>query len=446
MSALKQKLNCAIYTRKSHEEGLQQEYNSLDAQYDSANHYINSQSSQGWVRVNKRYDDGGFTGGNLERPALKRLMEDVQLGLIDVIVVYKMDRLTRALLDFSKLVEVFDKHGVTFVSVTENFNTTTSMGRLTLNMLLSFAQFEREVIGERIRDKFMASKRKGLWMGGTPPLGYDVIERKLIVNRQEAKIIIFIFEQYLRHGSIIRLVNELEERCYRTKSWTTQEGNKRQGKKIDSGMINKVLRNPVYVGIISHKGEHYKGEHEAILAQETWDAVKALHSDKKRYVAKSVDCKTDTPHLLRGIIFDQDGWAMTPSYAKKNKRKRYRYYVSTKAMKEGYSGTRLCSIPAEQIEPLVIAQLRQFFTAPEIIHRTHLKAQLHEPNITVDEVRKNLNRFNDIWEELFPLEQNRIVQLIVKRIDVGLDGVNITYQPNGIMEVYDQISGKRRAS
>jgi site-specific DNA recombinase len=446
MIAPKQKLNCAIYTRKSHEEGLQQEYNSLDAQYDSANHYINSQSSQGWVRVNKRYDDGGFTGGNLERPALKRLMEDVQLGLIDVIVVYKMDRLTRALLDFSKLVEVFDKHGVTFVSVTENFNTTTSMGRLTLNMLLSFAQFEREVIGERIRDKFLASKRKGLWMGGVPPLGYDVIERKLILNRQEAKIITFIFEQYQRHGSIIRLVKELEDRCYRTKSWVTQEGKKRQGKKIDSGMVNKVLRNPVYAGIISHKKEHYKGEQEAIISQETWDAVKALHTDKKRFVPRSVDCKSNQPYLLKGIIFDENGWAMTPSHAGgKSKRKRYRYYVSTKALKEGYSGSHLCSIPAEQIEPLVIAQLRQFFVAPEIIHRTHLKAQMHEPNITVDEVRENLNRFNEIWDQLFPLEQNRIVQLIVKRIDVGLEGINITYQPNGIMEVYEQVSGNRRA-
>ena len=446
MNAAKPKLNCAIYTRKSHEEGLQQEYNSLDAQYDSASHYINSQSSQGWVRVNKRYDDGGFSGGNIERPALKQLLQDVQLGLIDVIVVYKMDRLTRALLDFSKLVEVFDKHGVTFVSVTENFNTTTSMGRLTLNMLLSFAQFEREVIGERIRDKFLASKRKGLWMGGMPPLGYDVVERKLIVNRQEEKIITFIFEQYLRHGSIIRLVKELDDRCYRTKSWTTQEGNKRKGKIIDSSMINKILRNPVYIGIISHKGEHHRGEHEAIIPQQTWDAVKALHSDKKRHVPKSISCKSEQPYLLRGIIFDQHGWAMTPSHTSKGKRKNYRYYVSTKAMKEGYSGTRLCSLPAEQIEPLVIAQLRQFFTTPEIIHRTHLKAQLMEPNITVDEVRKNLNRFNEIWDQLFPLEQNRIVQLIVKRIDVGLDGVNITYQPNGIMEVYEQVSGKLRTS
>lgn len=440
MNAPKQKLNCAIYTRKSHEEGLEQDYNSLDAQYDSASHYIRSQSSQGWVRVNKHYDDGGYSGGNLERPALKQLLEDVQLGLIDVIVVYKMDRLTRALLDFAQLVEIFNKHGVTFVSVTENFNTTTSMGRLTLNMLLSFAQFERELTGERIRDKFTASKKNGIWMGGTPPLGYDVDNRKLVINHQEAKTITFIFEQYLRHGSIIALVNELEERCYRTKSWTTQTGKKRQGRKIDAGVVNRILRNPVYKGIISHKGEHYPGEHEAIIPEETWESVQATHRDKKRYVPKSIDAKSDQPYLLKGIIFDQHGHAMTPSNGGKNKRRRYRYYVSTKAIKEGYSSTDIRSVSAEQVEPLVIAQLRQFFATPEIIQRTYLKAQLQEPTITLDEVRDNLKRFNDIWDQLFPMEQNRIVQLIVKRINVGLEGIDIAYRPNGIMEVYEQIS------
>jgi site-specific DNA recombinase len=304
MNAPKQKLNCAIYTRKSHEEGLELEYNSLDAQYDSANHYINSQSSQGWVRVNKRYDDGGFSGGNLERPALKRLLEDVQLGLIDVIVVYKMDRLTRALLDFSKLVEVFDKHGVTFVSVTENFNTTTSMGRLTLNMLLSFAQFEREVIGERIRDKFLASKRKGMWMGGCPPLGYDVVDRKLVINRQEAKIITFFFEQYMRHGSIVQLMKEAEERCYRGKSWTTQDGKERAGKKFNVTVINKMMRNPVYKGVMAHKGTHYKGEHEAIIPAELWDSVQQLQQERNRRPRKAVSKSSDQPHLLRGINHD----------------------------------------------------------------------------------------------------------------------------------------------
>jgi DNA invertase Pin-like site-specific DNA recombinase len=373
-------------------------------------------------------------------------MADVESGLIDVIVVYKMDRLTRALLDFSKLVESFDKKGVTFVSVTENFNTTTSMGRLTLNMLLSFAQFERELVGERIRDKFLASKRKGLWMGGMPALGYDVVDRKLVINRQEAKIVTFCFEQFLRHGSPIQLVKELDDRCCRTKSWTTQEGKKRVGTKIDANVVNRILRNPVYKGIISHKGEHYKGEHEPIISAETWDKVQVLINDRNRQKPLKPDCKSNMPYLLKGIIFDGDGWAMTPSHAGQSKHKRYRYYVSTKAIKHGYHTTQVRSIAAEQIEPIIIAQMRQFFTAPEVIHRTHIRAQMHEPNITVDEVRKGLAQFDDIWDQLFPLEQNRILQLIVKRIQISLDGVNITYQPNGIMEVYEQISGKRRTA
>jgi site-specific DNA recombinase len=444
--APKQKLNCAIYCRKSHEEGLEQDYNSLDAQWDAGNYYIKSQSAQGWVRVNKRYEDGGFSGGNLDRPKLKELLDDVRAGLIDVIVVYKMDRLTRSLLDFAKLVEIFNQHGVTFVSVTENFNTTSSVGRLTLNMILSFAQFERELTSERIRDKFTASKKKGLWMGGVPPLGYDVVDRKLVINRQEAKIITFIFEQYVRHGSVVKLVQELEDRCYRGKSWTTQKGKKRLGKALNVTTLNKMIRNPVYRGIISHKGVHYPGEHQAIITPETWEAVQALHKDKKKRSPRQIDGKSDMPYLLKGVIFDQHGWAMTPSNAGKSRRRRYRYYVSTRAIKYGYSSTELRSIPAEQIEPLIVAQMRKFFVAPEVVHRTHLKAQMFEPHITLEEIRERLNRFNEIWDELFPLEQCRIVQLIVKRIDVSLDGVNITYQPNGIMEVYEQISGKRRAS
>lgn len=440
------KKNCAIYTRKSNEEGLELEYNSLDAQYDSAMHYIRAQQSQGWVLVNKRYDDGGWSGGNLERPSLKRLLADVEAGLIDVIVVYKMDRLTRALFDFSKLAEIFDKHGVTFVSVTENFNTTTSMGRLTLNMLLSFAQFERELVGERIRDKFLASKRKGMWMGGTPPLGYDVVDRKLVVNRQEAKIVTFIYEQFLRHGSTIRLVHDLDERCYRTKSWTTQTGNKKQGGKIDANVVIRILRNPIFKGIMSHKGEHYPGEHEAIISDKMWDDVQKLIKERSHAKPRTLDTKPkNAPYLLRGIIFDSAGWAMTPSDAGKNKHRRYRYYVSTRAIKHGYDSVDVRSIPAEQIEPIIIGQLRSFFVAPEVIHRTHQRAQMHEPNITVDEVRRGLAQFDEIWDQLFPLEQNRIMQLIVRRIQVGVDGITITYQPNGIMDVYEQITSKKRA-
>ena len=252
------KLRCAIYTRKSHEEGLEQEYNSLDAQYDSAVSYIRSQKAEGWTVINKRYDDGGFSGGTLERPGLKALLADIRAGEVDVVVVYKIDRLSRSLFDFAKVIEIFDQHNATFVSVTQNFNTTTSMGRLTLNILLSFAQFEREVTGERIRDKFAASKKKGMWMGGTPPLGYDVKDRELVINKQEAKIVHFVFGQFLKHGSVVKLVQECEERCYQTKSWTTQQDRKRLGRKIDANVINRMLRNQLYRGVIEFKGEVFE--------------------------------------------------------------------------------------------------------------------------------------------------------------------------------------------
>lgn len=442
---VKPKLRCAIYTRKSHEEGLEQEYNSLDAQYDAAASYIQSQRQEGWTIVNQRYDDGGFSGGTLERPALKRLLEDIQAGRVDVIVVYKIDRLSRSLLDFAKLVKIFDDYGVTFVSVTQHFNTTTSMGRLTLNILLSFAQFEREVTGERIRDKFAASKKKGIFMGGCPPLGYDVKDRKLLINPQEAKIIRFIFERFAHHGSHMDVVRELENECYRGKSWVTQTGVKRTGQKIKVAMVRKLLTNPVYRGKITHKGECYEGEHQAIIDEELWQAAQRQVDSRRNTKGGRPAGRTEMPFILRGVIFDQHGWAMTPSYTRNRHKKSYRYYVSTKALKEGYDSTDLRTIPADEIETLVIGHLRQFFTTPEIVHRTHLKTQQQEPNITIDEVRERLGRFHEIWDQLFPLEQNRIVKLIVQRIQVSTQGVNITYQPNGIMELYAQIPGRRAA-
>jgi len=247
------KLRCAVYTRKSSEEGLEQEFNSLDAQREACEAYVASQKAEGWLLVPDRYDDGGFSGGNLERPALRRLMDDIEAGRVDVIVVYKIDRLSRALMDFARLVEVFDRHGVTFVSVTQAFNTTTSMGRLTLNVLLSFAQFEREVIGERIRDKFAASRRKGLWMGGWAPLGYDIKDRKLVVNKAEAKLIRSIFERFVKLESATTLAHQL-----------LQEGVLgKRGKPIDKGALYKLLNNRIYIGEAVHKGTAWPGEHEA---------------------------------------------------------------------------------------------------------------------------------------------------------------------------------------
>jgi len=262
------KVRCAIYTRKSSEEGLEQEFNSLDAQREACEAYIASQRHEGWVLVPHRYDDGGVSGGTLERPALKRLIADVEAGRIDVVVVYKVDRLTRSLMDFAKLVDVFERNDVSFVSITQQFNTTTSMGRLTLNILLSFAQFEREVIGERIRDKFAASRRKGMWMGGHPPLGYDVKHRKLVVNEAEAELVRHIFRRFVILRSATALVKELDAEGRHTKSWITAQGRAREGRPFHKGTLYRLLDNRVYLGEAVHKGVSHPGEHEAIVPRE----------------------------------------------------------------------------------------------------------------------------------------------------------------------------------
>jgi site-specific DNA recombinase len=271
------RLRCAIYTRKSSEEGLEQEFNSLDAQREACGAYIASQRAEGWIVLPTEYDDGGFSGGTLERPALQRLLADIDAGLVDVVVVYKIDRLSRSLMDFSKLVEVFDRNAVTFVSVTQSFNTTTSMGRLTLNILLSFAQFEREVIGERIRDKFAASRKRGMWMGGWTPLGYDVVDRKLVVNEAEADLVRHIFARFLELGSVTLLLRELRQVGAITK----------QGKTFDKGTVYKLLNNRVYVGEAVHKGAAYPGEHAALIQPGMFERVQAILATNGRSVRRA---------------------------------------------------------------------------------------------------------------------------------------------------------------
>jgi site-specific DNA recombinase len=282
------KLRCAVYTRKSTEEGLEQEFNSLHAQREACESYIASQRSEGWVLIREPYDDGGFSGGTLERPALRQLLADVEEGLVDVVVVYKIDRLSRSLMDFSKLVEIFDRNGVTFVSVTQSFNTTTSMGRLTLNILLSFAQFEREVTAERIRDKIRASRMKGMWMGGNVPLGYVVKDRKLVVEEDEAAIVRSIFARFLQVGSGTVLARELRAEGVRGKT----------GRLIDKGALYKLLNNPIYRGLAVHRGESFPGEHAAIIESDTWDKVQTILAENAR--TRSANTRAQTPALLRG--------------------------------------------------------------------------------------------------------------------------------------------------
>src|SRR5437763_2847298 len=296
------KLRCAVYTRKSTEEGLDQEFNSLDAQRESCESYIASQKAEGWLLVPDRYDDGGFSGATLERPALKRLLADIEAGRVDVVVVYKIDRLSRALMDFAKLVEVFDQHNVTFVSVTQSFNTTTSMGRLTLNILLSFAQFEREVIGERIRDKFAASRARGMWMGGRVPLGYDVRDRKLVVNETEATMVRRVFEGFVELGSATALAKALRAHGVTSKT----------GRLLNKGDVYKLLKNRTYAGEAAHKGRVYPGEHDAIVPRELWDRVHDLLGESPR--VRGNRSRAQSPALLKGVIFGADGRALSATH------------------------------------------------------------------------------------------------------------------------------------
>jgi DNA invertase Pin-like site-specific DNA recombinase len=426
------KLRCAVYTRKSTEEGLDQEFNSLDAQREACEAYVASQRAEGWVLVPDRYDDGGYSGGTLERPALQRLIIDIESHRVDTVVVYKIDRLSRSLMDFAKLVEVFDRNGVTFCSITQSFNTTTSMGRLTLNILLSFAQFEREVIGERIRDKFAASRRKGMWMGGWAPLGYDIKDRKLVINQAEATLVRGIFERFARLGSATVLVRELAARRVVNK----------YGKPIDKGYLYKMLHNRVYLGEAVHKGTSYPGEHKAIIEKRLWERVHAVLKESPR--KRAAHTRAQTPALLKGLIFGPTGGAMTPTHSRR-KGRLYRYYVSTRVLKQDATACPIRRIPAGEIERAVVDQIRQLVQTPEIIVRTWKAARQQDPSITEHEVRDALDRFDPLWEELFPAEQARIVQLLVERIDVTLDGIDIRLRVEGLTELVRELGNDNRA-
>ena len=347
-------IRCAIYTRKSTEEGLEQAFNSLDAQREACAAYIASQKHEGWVASPELYDDGGFSGGNMNRPGLAALMAEVNAGRIQVIVVYKVDRLTRSLADFAKIVEVLDARGASFVSVTQSFNTTTSMGRLTLNVLLSFAQFEREVTGERIRDKIAASKRKGMWMGGPVPLGYDVRDRKLVINEAEAATVRHIFERYLVVGTAQALLDELGASGVRTKATMMKSGQPRGGIVFARGTLLHLLGNRVYLGETRHRDQHYPGEHEAIVPAALWRAVQAHRAGNR--VTRTAERNIGHPSLLAGLVFDGHGRRMTPNHACKGAR-RYRYYVTAPDLVT--SEQPAWRVPAHDLEALVTRRLIQ---------------------------------------------------------------------------------------
>ncbi len=502
-------LRCAIYTRKSHEEGLEQEFNSLDAQREAAESYIGSQRFQGWQILPARYDDGGFSGGNMERPALTKLLADIDAGKVDVIVVYRLDRLSRSLLDFMNMAEHFNDKGISFVSVTESFNTSDPTGRLFLGILITFAQYEREVIAERIRDKVAAAKRRGKYCGGVPILGYNIdrAAKKLVVNREEAKLVRYAFQRYQQLGSAKQLTKELNEQGYKTKSRVSKKGREHKGKKWNTGQTYRLLGNCTYVGEVSHKGTTYPGEHEAIIDRQTWDQTQAIL--KENTCDKTGVARKKMVSPLGGVIrCGHCDCAMGITYTRKGERL-YTYYICEKDQKRAVSTCELKRIPAGDIEKIVVEQLSGVFRSPSLVSKTYLAArdfehqeierlqdqkkiidkdianvrqqalELMRPEnsatntdgklttinrqsvnlakqltninnslqnlcgetITEQGVATTLQTMDIFWENLFPLEQNRLIRLLVERVDIKTTGLDLRLKTSGMTNLITEVAG-----
>ncbi len=501
-------VRCAIYTRKSTNENLDSDFNSLDAQREACELYIQSQTREGWIALDERYDDGAYSGATMDRPAVKRLLADVEADRIDVIVVYRIDRLSRNLLDFTQTQHFLEQHGCSFVSVSEQFNTKTPMGRFAMHVVSSFSEMEREVIAERIRDKVAASKRRGKWMGGTPPLGYDVDRRRkrLVVNKEEAALVRFIFRRYLQFRSVMALINELNEKGLTTKSWTTKSGAKRKGRSWNKSHIHRLLNNPVYIGKVRHKEATYPGEHEAIIENSLWDEVhRTIKSEGRNPSGRS-----HTHALLKGIIrCGHCKTSMGVTFTKKGD-KRYRYYLCHNANKNGYAACPIRTAPAGDIENLVLIQIRRILSSPEIVAETFRQVEeLERHEREEQDARKNalreelttiraaaermrdtenhtdligeelgalegkigkltreleaietetayyrqyplsekelgdeLARLNRLWDELFPAERARIVHMLVDEITISENGVDLILHDNGIAGLVLEMKGE----
>ncbi len=468
-------VRCAIYTRKSTEEGLDQAFNSLDAQRESAEAYVQSQASEGWVCLRDRYDDGGFTGSNSDRPGLRRLLADIEAGKIDAVLVYKVDRLSRSLLDFAGMIRLFDEHDIAFVSVTQQFNTGSSMGRLVLNVLLSFAQFEREIISERTRDKIAATRRKGKWAGGHPILGYDIdpVQHRLHVEVHEAEQVRTIFALYLEHGSLLPVVEELALRGWASKRWTTRGGTIRGGRAFTRTSLYQLLTNVAYIGRVRYKAEVHPGEHSAIVDAAIWQRVQTQLARNGKTGGGAV--RNEYGAILKGILrCGPCQCAMTPSHSTRAGQKRYRYYVCSSAQKRGWQTCPSKSIPAQEIERLVVDQLRSLgrdatllqailaqaqqqdeaALASAMLEKKRLKKELSAGRGCEAEWQRACERveamptqriepadaaeafrgFEPMWQALTPREQARIVQLLIECVSYdGSQGkVSLTFRPAGI--------------
>jgi site-specific DNA recombinase len=417
-------IRCAIYTRKSTEVGLEQDFNSLDAQREACLAYIQSQRHEGWKCLPSRYDDGGFTGGNMDRPALKRLLADIEASRIDCVVSYKLDRLSRSLLDFARIIGIFEKHHVSFVSITQQFNSGTSMGRLVLNVLLSFAQFEREIISERTRDKIAATRRKGKWSGGLPVLGYDVDPQvlRLVVNPKEATRVRAIFDLYLKHQALLPVVRELERWGWRTKAWVTRKGRKMGGQPFVKTNLHKLLTNPTYAGKLRYKKELHKGEHPAIVDPVKWQKVQEL---LQRHRYRGALERNGSRALLKGLLHCRPcGCAMTPTYSCKGS-KRYRYYVCSNAQKRGWDSCPSQSVPAGPIDHIVVEQISKLAQDPERLQK-----------LLAEAFKQRTTRLTDLETERRRLQ--RELKTLTESIKTG-DG-----QPTGRETVRENIAHLER--
>ena len=501
---------CAIYTRKSTEEGLEQEFNSLDAQREAGELYIKSQKHEGWNCLDTKYDDGGFTGANMERPGLRRMLADITAGKIDCVVVYKVDRLSRSLLDFAKIIEIFDRYQVTFVSVTQSFNTASSMGRLTLNVLLSFAQFERDMISERTRDKMRAARRKGRWIGGKPILGYNVENTKLVVEPLESLRVQQIFDLYLEMKSTLQVAKVLNERGWRMKEWTTKKGKTIGGGEFNKNTVTAILTNATYIGMIEYEGQFHPGLQEAIIKRDVFDRVQEILKQNSRMKNDLKQCKHNA--LLQGLLrCAACNCGMSHSYTKKGSTL-YRYYVCHKAQKQGWAICPSPSLPAAEIEGFVVDQIRRVGQDPVVVRDTLAQSRVQTQttverlkkekttlerailghyerlnkviaegakesafadiqdqirdkeqrvseivdeltaasSLLIDEsdVRESLGRFQDVWAALSPAERAKVIHQIVDSIqyDGHSKELSISYHPIGIKTFSQEQQSKEGAA
>ena len=424
---------CTIYTRKSSEEGLEQNFNSLHAQRHACEAFVKSQAGEGWRLVKTAYDDGGFSGATMERPALKTLLAHVKEKRIDVVVVYKVDGLTRSLADFAKIVEIFDAHGVSFVAVTQQFNTTTSMGRLTLNVLLSFAQFEREVTGERIRDKIAASKQKGMWMGGTVPLGYDVRDRRLVVNAKEAETVRLIFRLYVELRSVRQVRNELDRRLIVSKKRVSKAGARSGGVRFSRGALYQMLANPIYVGEIRHKRVSHPGQHEPIIERSMWQRVQEML--KERAARQRGGASRRTPGFLVGKLFDENGEPLYACWAKKGDR-RYRYFVSRKLIRGAdKTDDRGWRLPAEETEQAVMTAARQMLS-----DRGALASTLKACGLAAAELKHALEVVDGKAKSFEEIGSIDAAGTIIERVELSRDGMKITLNLRALLLPTEPIS------